>query len=295
MPGAPFLHAGRSELPLPDPHASSRRPLRPADFPDWTSYYWTYQYELASTQLLPCLQSWGVWRQGVRILDVGCGDAGATCALAEHGARIDGFDLEPRRLAMASERARARGTELRLTVADITDPATLTDLDGPYDLILFRDVLEHIPDVDAALAQSRERLAPDGGIVVIYPPYWSVYGGHQQILDARARLGVRWAKLPFVHWLGAGVWGGMARGGAVSADLWQEVETVRQAGLTLSGLSERASRHSLRVSQARRFLLRPSFYLRYGLPVFGAGLLGRVPGMREVLVTGSWELLTRND
>ena len=85
--------AGRSPLPLPDSAASSRRPLRPDDFPDWATYYWTYQYELASTQLHPCLEDWGVWRAGVRILDVGCGDGGGTCALAEAGARIAALDI----------------------------------------------------------------------------------------------------------------------------------------------------------------------------------------------------------
>ena len=47
------------------------------------------------------------------------------------------------------------------------------------------------------------------------------------------------------------------------------------------------------VRRARRYLLRPTFQLRYGTPVVGAGLLGRIPILREILVTGSWELLGR--
>lgn len=278
-------------MPLPHPDAAARRPLRPADFPDWTTYYWTYQYVLASEYLRPCLEDWGVWRAGMRILDVGCGDAGATCALAEAGASVEGLDLEPRRLTMARERAGARGLSLKLEVADITDPRTLGPFDGPYDLVLFRDVLEHIPDVDAALSESRARLAPGGGIVVIYPPYWSVYGGHQQTLRLDRRLGLPWARLPFVHWLGLGVWGALARAGRVGQDEWSDIETVRRATLTIGGLRRRARDHGLQVHGTRRYLLRPTYRLRYGTPVIGAGWLGAVPGLREVLVTGSWELL----
>jgi SAM-dependent methyltransferase len=267
--------------------------LRPADFPDWTTYYWTYQYQLGEGELLPRLRDWGVWREGVRILDVGCGDAGATCALAENGADVAGLDIEPRRLAMARERARARGLDIRLDVADITDPSTLSSFTGPYDLILFRDVLEHIPDVDAALAQCTERLAEDGAIVVIYPPYWSPYGGHQQTLRIRPRLGVRWAKLPFVHWLPERVWRNLAESGQVEAAEWEDVAIVRRARLTVGGVAGRARAHGLRVAQARRYLLRPTFRLRYGTPVIGAGPLGRIPVLREILVTGSWELLRR--
>lgn len=278
-------------VPLPHPEAADRRPLRPDDFPDWTTYYWTYQYVLAAEYLRPCLEAWGVWRDGVRILDVGCGDAGASCALVEAGAVVDGLDLEPRRLTMARERAAARGLTLNLAVADITDPATLGGFAGPYDLVLFRDVLEHIPDLDAALEQSLARLAPGGAIVVIYPPYWSAYGGHQQTLHLSG--GLPLARLPWVHWLGLRTWGALARSAGVDPAEWEDVVTVRRAALTTTGLQGRARRLGLEVRRARRYLLRPTYRLRYGTPVLGAGPLGRIPLLRDVLVTGSWELLAR--
>lgn len=282
-------------MPIPIPDAAQRRPLRREDFRDWTTYYWTYQYQLVDAYLVPWLREWGAWRDGVRVLDVGCGDGGASVALAEAGAQVEGFDLEARRVTMGAERAKARGLDLKLGVADVTDPTTLGDYAGPYDLILFRDVLEHIPDVDAALTQSRERLAPGGSIVVIYPPYWSPFGGHQQILHPPKKLGVPWARLPFVHWLGLGAWRTLARGPAGDDPEWPEIETIRRASLTIGGLRRRAARHGLRVVHARRYLLRPTFRLRYGTPVLGAGPLGAVPGLREVLVSGSWEALRRED
>lgn len=288
-----FLLSDGVPVPIPDPAALQRRPLRPSDFPDWTTYYWNYQYQLAESALVPCLKDWEVWRNGLRILDVGCGDAGASCALAEAGADVHALDVEPRRLSTARERARARGLEFPIEVADITDPSTLEPFSGPYDLVLFRDVLEHIPDIDAALRECTARLAEGGAILVIYPPYWSVYGGHQQTLDVRPISGVRWAKLPFMHWLPEGLWEALARRGGVGEQQWDDVATVRRAGLTIQGVARRGAAHGLRVHRARRYLLRPTFRLRYGLPVLGAGLLGRVPGLREVLVTGSWELLAR--
>lgn len=276
--------------PHDDP-ALARRPLRVADFRDWTAYYWSYQYELARAYLVPCLRAWGAWREGVRILDVGCGDGGASAALVHAGARVQGFDLDPRRVEGAVRSAAERGIDLDLGVADITDATTLGRFAGPFDLVLFRDVLEHIPDVDAALEQSRARLAPGGAIVVIYPPYWSAFGGHQQILHPPRRFGVRWAKLPFVHWLGLDVWRRLARGPQGDDGEWPEIETIRRAQLTLGGLSRRARAHGLEVAASRRYLLRPTFRLRYGTPIVGAGVLGAVPGLRELLVMGSWELL----
>ena len=282
-------------MPIPIPDAHTRRPLRPADFRDWTTYYWTYQYQLVEEYLVPWLRSWGAWHDGVRVLDVGCGDGGASVALADAGARAEGFDIDGRLVRGGVERAKARGLQLDLGVADVTDGSTLGDYAGPHDLILFRDVLEHIPDVDAALRETSARLAPGGAIVVIYPPYWSPYGGHQQSLPAPKRLGVRWAKLPFVHWLGLGAWHALA--GAPDRDdpHWTEIETIRRACLTIGGLQRRARAHGLRVAETRRYLLRPTFRLRYGTPVVDARWLGRLPGLRELLVMGSWEALRRVD
>jgi SAM-dependent methyltransferase len=272
---------------------SPLRPLlRPADFPSWTEYYWEYQHRLACDYLIPTLERWGVWGPGRRVLDVGCGDGGGTCAFAEAGAHVVGVELDPRLLESARERARARGLALTLVAGDITRPQSLQGLPLSYDLVLFRDVLEHVPDRDAALHETVARLAPGGSIVVDFPPYLSPYGGHQQTLHPPRRLGVRWAKLPFVHWLPQPWLRALAAGRDGADDpQWEEVMSVRRARLTLRALRESALRHGLRVAAAEHYLLRPTFRLRYGLPVVGAGVLASVPCLREALITGCYELL----
>lgn len=269
---------------------SLRIPLRPADFPDWDAYYWTYQFQLAHRYLVPTLAKWGVWADGLRVLDVGCGNGGASCGLAAAGAIVDAVEIDPRRLEDARARAEAGEHAVRFAVADITDPATLDGFPGPYDLVLFRDVLEHIPDRSAALRESRARLGPGGGIVVTFPPYWSAYGGHQQILPARRILGLRWAKLPFAHWLPPAWLRGLAGVDADHPD-WRELLTIREAGLSLSGMTRTAEREGLHVVAAHHTLLRPSFRLRYGTPVVGAGVLAHLPLLREILVMGANVLL----
>jgi SAM-dependent methyltransferase len=276
-------------MPLALADAIERRPLRPADFGDWASYYFAYQHVLTQEYLLPLLKEWGCWREGVRVLDVGCGDGGASVALAEAGARVAGFDLDAGRAEAAQERARSRGVELRLAAADITRAETLEEFAGPFDLVLFRDVLEHIPEARVALEQARERLTTEGRIVIVFPPYYSPYGGHQQILHPPRRLGLRWAKLPYAHWLPRELFSRLANGpGEIDAQ-WEEILTIRRARLSLAGMQRLARAAGLVRERSRRFLLRPTFRLRYGTRVLGAGGLDRIPGLREVLITGSYE------
>lgn len=266
--------------------------LRLQDFADWTRYYREYQIRLATDYLLPCLRRWGRFSPGVRILDVGCGDGGAVIGLARAGARLSGLEIDPRRLHGARQQVEAEKLEVQLAVADVTDAKSLEVLGGPFDLILFRDVLEHIPRGGQALANCRALLADRGGIVVVFPPYYSPFGGHQQLLHPKARLGIPFARLPWAHCLPRNLFRSLARGdGGADDPQWEEIETIHAARLTLSSLRKTAKEARLRVARAHHYLLRPSFALRYGTPVLGAGILGAVPLLREVLVTGSYQYL----
>ncbi len=269
--------------------------LRPEQFPDWAAYYREYQSRLAVDYLLPVLRSWGRWRDGIRILDVGCGDGGAALALSEAGAQVDGIEIDPRRLDLARAEAVRRNLTLELGVADITRAESLEGFEGPYDLVLFRDVLEHIPDRVAALRESRERLGEDGAVVVVFPPYLSPYGGHQQILHPPRRMGIPWARLPWAHCLPQETFRALARARDGTDDAeWEEIQRIAVGRLTLGAMDEAASEAGLCLEHRRDYLLRPSFRLRYGMPVIPAGPLAWIPGLREIALSASYQLLVRN-
>ena len=48
-----------------------------------------------------------------------------------------------------------------------------------FDLIVLRDVLEHMPDGGAALRKAAALLAPGGIVFASFAPFWSPFGGHQ--------------------------------------------------------------------------------------------------------------------
>lgn len=99
-----------------------------------------------------------------RVLDVGCDEGLFAAVLRERGCAVSGIELDP----VAAEVARAHLDEL--LVGDIAG----MDLVGTFgkasfDVIVFADVLEHLPDPAATLRAVRPLLAP-GGVVVISIP-----------------------------------------------------------------------------------------------------------------------------
>src|SRR5581483_11301496 len=94
-------------------------------------------------------------KPGDHVLDAGTSTGYLARRLVAEGRRVDGAELDPTAAAVAREVCDF------VWVGDLSrlDPA---DLPRPYDVILFADTLEHLPDPPAVLRRLRERLAPGG-------------------------------------------------------------------------------------------------------------------------------------
>lgn len=112
-------------------------------------------------------------KDGMRVLEMGCGIGTLTGLLAQRipNGKLLAVDLSPTSIATA-RRLLSGAKNVQLLAADVVT----APLDGPFDMIVLPDVLEHIPrDRHAALfARSKALLAPDGHILIHSPdPYYS--------------------------------------------------------------------------------------------------------------------------
>ena len=71
---------------------------------------------------------------GARVLDAPCGAGRLAVALAARGLVVSGLDREPSLLALARERAAARGGALDLIEADLREP--IDTAPGPFDAVV---------------------------------------------------------------------------------------------------------------------------------------------------------------
>ena len=99
-----------------------------------------------------------------RILEVGCG-GGLICEeMAKRGATMVGIDPSQPALATAREHARQSGLAERITY-DQGYAEALPYADGSFQAIVCLDVLEHVKDLRATVAEIARVLAP-GGVFV---------------------------------------------------------------------------------------------------------------------------------
>ena len=105
--------------------------------------------------------SWLGEGRGRRALDVGAADGLLSARLTAQGWRVTGIEHDP----VAAE-AGARHCE-RMVVADLA--RELPGLDGPFDVIVYGDVLEHLPEPLRVLVELNRWLAPGGFVVISIP------------------------------------------------------------------------------------------------------------------------------
>ncbi|HET9206693.1 MAG TPA: methyltransferase domain-containing protein [Burkholderiaceae bacterium] len=113
-------------------------------------------------------------RQGMRVLDVGCGPGTITVGVAQLVAPgvVIGIDIQPSLVERARALAAARALpNVRFEVADVH---ALPFADGSFDAAFGNGVLMHLAEPMHALTQMRRVLRPGGVIGVRDPDFGSV-------------------------------------------------------------------------------------------------------------------------
>lgn len=254
--------------------------------------YWEYQYRLGKEYLLPLLREWGLSFQGARVLDIGCGEGGLLCALAEAGARGLGLEINPSRLAIARQLAPIKQPpRIDFVAADFFYPP-LAPNHRPVDLIILRDVFEHLPDKPLAVQKLKALLAPGAKLFITFPPFYAPFGGHQQMLKSFLR------RMPYFHAAPEFLWKGI-RGWIQRFDgnpkFLDEMEKLRRYRISIGGFRKMIRAAGLCICRERFYISRPSYHIRFGWPIIRGDFLRRVPVLREVLISGAFFMIERGE
>lgn len=136
------------------------------------------------------------------LLDVGCGGAGMTVAMAQRApnARVIGIDAETLVLEAARRHTSAEGVDVELVQADLDDGfgALEVAIDATADMIWCSHVVHHLADQQAALIDLAQLLTPTGRLVLaeggLSPRYlpWDLGLGRPGIERRLEEAGNRW-------------------------------------------------------------------------------------------------------
>lgn len=101
--------------------------------------------------------------RGRRVLDYGAGGGWFTVLCAGRGAEVVAVDAEAAALRAGALYARRAGVEARCTFIQAT---SLPEDAGPFDVVLAKDVIEHVED-DATLLRRFAAVQPPDGLLIV--------------------------------------------------------------------------------------------------------------------------------
>jgi 2-polyprenyl-3-methyl-5-hydroxy-6-metoxy-1,4-benzoquinol methylase len=130
--------------------------------------------------------------ENTTVLEIGCAEAGNMKPFVDMGCKVTGVDISCSRIELAKEyyKNHKNRENLELICEDIykVNPAK------KFDIIIMRDVIEHITNQEKFMGFVKQFLQPDGKFFLAFPPWQNPFGGHQQICRSKIL-----SVLPYFH------------------------------------------------------------------------------------------------
>jgi len=251
---------------------AERSGLGKADF-----YYWRYQYELGRDIIVPYFQNNICEIKDKKIVEIGSAEGGVLHSFVRAGASYGlGTDIAENRLESGRKVSAATQLNVEFTSHNIITDEIPQKWQNYFDIVILRDVIEHLPEPELAILKIRELLRDEGFLYVTFPPYRSPYGGHQHTLAGNFL-----TKLPYIHLFPDFIFRKMISSGR---QIDQE-ETLRLRKIRLSSKKFKECVYSAgyKIAKEAYFLLRPVFKKKFGLPTVKIGAIGKIPFLGDFL------------
>jgi SAM-dependent methyltransferase len=223
------------------------------------------------------------------VLEIGCAEAGVLKAFLERGAQAVGVDRNGKRL----ERGKAflaeavQGGRLTLLHRDAQDLLVEEQFRGRFDLIVLKDVIEHVEDRSKLFSVMARLLAPSGRIFLAFPPWCMPFGGHQQVCKS-------WllSRMPYFHLLPMPAYRRVLELFAERPARVESLLATKRTGLASAEFERAAERAGYRIVTERFYLVNPMYAYRFGMaPREQAQWLAEQPALRDFITTCAYYTL----
>lgn len=251
-------------------------------------YYWGYQFNLGDEILVPYLSSLGVFKKGMKVAEIGSAEGGVLAAFTKAGADESlATDIAANRLEIGEQISNMIGTKIEYCYHNIMSEAVKEEWRGKFDLVILRDVIEHLDETDLALNNIRPLLKSGGYLFLTFPPYYSPFGGHQHTVANTL------GKLPYIHLLPKALFHLMISSGREN-DIG-EVKRLENIKLTPQKLFKAAEQMGYSLFHEDYYLLRPVFKMKFGLPTLKISFLKGLPGIKNIFSLEASIVLQKKD
>lgn len=236
--------------------------------------------------VIPFIEQKIAIKPGFRVLEIGCGEAGVLLPFLERGCIAVGVELEVARLDMANEMLKdfVYSGKVKFLGKDIYKVDADNELGGKFDLIILKDVIEHIHDQKKLISEMKNFLAAGGSIFFGFPPWQMPFGGHQQMCRNK------WlSKLPYYHLLPRSIYKWILKKYNEPVDALLEIRDTR---ISIEKFEKIVKEAGYKISEFTHYLLNPIYEYKFGWKAKKQlSFITRLPYLRDYFTTCVYYLI----
>jgi len=249
--------------------------------------YFEIQVENTRKYVIPFIENYKAVMPGTRVLEIGCGEAGVLKAFTDKGCIGVGVELDEPRLVMAREwmRDEMLNNKIFFLSKDVYKVNVAEEFKGKFDIIILKDVIEHIHDQPKLMAWMKSFLNEGGVIFFGFPPWQMPFGGHQQIMRGRFL-----SKLPYYHLLPMGIYKMLLKVGKENV---QEMVEIKETGISIERFEKIVEQTGYKVVNKTHYLINPIYEYKFGWkPKIQSGWMSKIKYIRNYFTTCVYYLIT---
>lgn len=247
------------------------------------------QQENAEEYVIPFIQQAKGLKQGYRVLEIGCGEGGVLAAFIKINCIGVGVELHESRLQLAKELLKDEIEQNKITfIASDIYNVTEQELGGKFDLIILKDVIEHIHDQKKLLQKLHDLLVADGVIFFGFPPWQMPFGGHQQMCKSKFL-----SKLPYYHLFPRPFYKWVLKSfGEPTEDLLE----IKDTGISIERFEKIVKQTNYKVIDKTHYLINPIYKYKFGLNARKQfPILQNIPYIRDYFTTCVYYLIKQTN
>ena len=219
----------------------------------------------------------------VTVLEIGCGEGGNMKPFLDLGCKVTGIDICIPQIEQAEKFYASHPNRENLTLI-AEDIYKVGGLNEQFDIIVMRDVIEHLPDQERFMSFVKRFMKPTGVLFIGFPPWQNPFGGHQQIVGNKLL-----SHLPWIHLLPRSVYGKLFRWGGTEPTALLD---IKDTGISLERFDRIVRTEKYTVREKILYVINPNYEVKFKLSSRRLWGLFDIPYIRNFYTTCGYYLLS---
>jgi len=259
------------------------------DFHKDKKRYFNIQKEVTEEYIIPFLSEHFDINKPQKVLEIGSAEAGVLKAFTDRGHSCVGIELSENRVLFAKKfmAEELNENKIKFFSRNIYDINPEEELGFKFDLIILKDVIEHIHDQEKFISILKRFLKKNGKVFFAFPPWQMPFGGHQQMAKSKIL-----SKMPYFHLLPMFLYKFTLKVFGISKGQIEALAEVKETGISIERFERIIKNSEYNIIKKKFYLFNPIYKWKFGVkPKEQFSFISAIPFLRNFFTFGVYYII----